>query len=104
MGYSYEEEFKSENGKVTELVAVKVEHRFENNKMVTKKYQTQHFIKADLVLLAMGLLAPLLRMHYSLKLKKDSEQISMLLTRHSKHKIRSSTGDCRRGHPCCLGY
>ena len=53
-------EFKGKNGKVTELVAVKVEHRFENNKMVTREVPNSTFsIKADLVLLAMGFVHPI---------------------------------------------
>ena len=57
-------EFKGKNGKVTELVAVKVEHRFENNKMITKEIPNSTFsIKADWFYLLWDLLDQRLRMH-----------------------------------------
>ena len=94
-------EFKGENGKVTELVAVKVEHRFENNKMVTKEVPNSTFsIKADLVLLAMGFVGPTSSNALnSLKLKKDSRtniHASYETFKTSKDKV-FATGDCRRG-------
>ena len=94
-------EFKGKNGKVTELVAVKVEHRFENNKMVTKEVPNSTFsIKADLVLLAMGFVGPTSSNALnSLKLKKDSRtniHASYETFKTSKDKV-FATGDCRRG-------
>ena len=94
-------EFKGKNGKVTELVAVKVEHRFENNKMITKEIPNSTFsIKADLVLLAMGFVGPTSSNALnSLKLKKDSRtniHASYETFKTSKDKV-FATGDCRRG-------
>jgi glutamate synthase (NADPH/NADH) small chain len=94
-------EFRGKNGKVTELVAKKVEHTFENNKMVTKEIPNSTFsIKADLVLLAMGFVGPTsLNVLNSLKLKKDARtniDASYETFKTSKDKV-FATGDCRRG-------